>query len=73
MKSDAKSAKSAVNTTDACEARMKPLVGWGLGGPCVRPRVAARLGEPAWSVQEELRQPLMHHVYDALIVMRDES
>ncbi|MEA2748892.1 MAG: ATP-dependent helicase/nuclease subunit [Myxococcales bacterium] len=34
---------------------MKPLVGWGLGGPCVRPRVAARLGEPAWSPAQLLR------------------
>lgn len=31
---------------------MTPLVGWGLGGPCVRPRPfgeSARLGEPTWS------------------------
>ena len=34
---------------------MKPLVGWELGGPCVRPRVAARLGEPAWSPAQLLR------------------
>lgn len=37
---------------------MKPLVGWGLGGPSVRPRApggAARLGEPAWSPAQLLR------------------
>ena len=34
---------------------MKPLVGWELGGPCVRPRVPARLGEPAWSPAQLLR------------------
>ncbi len=34
---------------------MKPLVGWGLGGPCVRPRLPARLGEPAWSPAQLLR------------------
>lgn len=31
---------------------MKPLVGWGLGGGCIRSRAAgesARLGEPTWS------------------------
>jgi ATP-dependent helicase/nuclease subunit B len=34
---------------------MKPLVGWDLAGPCVRPRVPARLGEPAWSPAQLLR------------------
>jgi ATP-dependent helicase/nuclease subunit B len=34
---------------------VKPLVGWGLGGPNVRPRVPARLGEPAWSPAQLLR------------------
>ena len=38
---------------------MNPLVGWGLGGPCVRPRppggVGARLGQPAWSPSQLLR------------------
>jgi ATP-dependent helicase/nuclease subunit B len=40
-----------------------PLVGWNLGGPCVRPRTdggagtraRARLGEPAWSPSQLLR------------------
>lgn len=34
---------------------MRPLVGWGLGGPNVRPGVAARLGEPGWSPAQLLR------------------
>ena len=39
-------------------ARLKPLVGWALGGPSVRPRPprgAGRLGEPAWSPSQLLR------------------
>lgn len=42
---------------------MKPLVGWALGGPCVRPqntaaegpRQTAWLGEPTWSPSQLLR------------------
>ena len=40
------------------ECMTKPLVGWGLGGPAVRPRPpggGGRLGEPAWSPSQLLR------------------
>src|SRR4051812_37670430 len=40
------------------EPLMRPLVGWALAGPCVRPwarGASARVGEPTWSPAQLLR------------------